>query len=110
MSVPYPHWRDRHESVLLWYIGHPREPLCECAKITGYNTTYLSRIIRSPDFRQRLARVHAERERLVLDQVMARMDADLECIAREREARKRQRLIGDRGAKPTKTKQKLEAA
>jgi hypothetical protein len=109
--VPYPHWRDRHESVLLWLIEHPSEPLSECTKVTGYNTAYLSRIIRSPDFRQRLALVHAERERLVLARVMARMDGGLERQAYEREDRKRHRkLIGDRRADPTKTKQKPKAA
>jgi hypothetical protein len=111
VSVPYPHWRDRHESVLLWLIEHPSEPLSECTKVTGYNAVYLSRIIRSPDFRQRLALVHAERERQVTTRMLNKMAVDLERLAREREDRKRHRkLIGDRGANPAKTKQKPRAA
>ena len=63
-------------------------------KVTGYNVTHLPRIIRSPDFRERLARIHAEREHMVLARVMARMDAGLERLALEREARKRPKRQG----------------
>ncbi len=50
---PYPRWQRRHEAVLRWCLKYPGLPLKLCTKETGYSETHVSRIVCSPDFRQR---------------------------------------------------------
>jgi hypothetical protein len=70
---PYPRWQRRHHAVLLWLFEHPRAKLTDCARATGYSPSHLSRIMCSPDFRQRLGVLRAEQERQVLARVMDRL-------------------------------------
>jgi len=70
VSLPYPRWQRRHEGVLLWLISSGT--LRECAEVTGYTPSHLSRIMCSPDFRARLARLRAKQERQVLARIRER--------------------------------------
>jgi hypothetical protein len=72
VSVPYPRWQRRHEGVLLWLIEHASGTLRECAKVTGYTPSHLSRIMCSPDFRYRLSLLRAKQERQVLAHIRER--------------------------------------
>jgi len=49
-----PSWRPRYEDVLQWRLAHPGGKLCECAAVSGYSTSHLSRITSSLGFRKRL--------------------------------------------------------
>ena len=49
----YPTWQRRYDGVLLWVIEHPCATQTECASATGYTTWQISRIMSSPEFRQR---------------------------------------------------------
>jgi hypothetical protein len=59
--------------VLLWIVEHAAATLDDCAKVTGYSPSHLSRITCSPDFRSRLGSLRAEREREVLARVLERL-------------------------------------
>ena len=52
-SRGHPSWQRRHEAVLLYIIEHPAAKRAEIAAATGYHVDTLSRIMNSPDFRQR---------------------------------------------------------
>ena len=70
---PYPCWQRRHEAVLIWLVEHPAGKLEECARVTGYSRSHLSRITCSPDFCRQLGGIRAELERQVLTRVMDRL-------------------------------------
>ena len=53
---PYPRWQRRHQTVLELLLENPRLKLEECARATGYSRTHVSRIVNSPDFRERYER------------------------------------------------------
>ncbi len=54
---PYPRWQRRHEAVLRLIVEHPRLTLAKIATATGYSPWQVSRVINSPDFRERHERI-----------------------------------------------------
>jgi hypothetical protein len=48
---PYPHYRRRHDALLLTLFENPLQTNKEIAKATGYSSSQVSRIVCSPDFR-----------------------------------------------------------
>ena len=61
---PYPSWQRRHEAILLWVIENPSKTLKHCAQETGYSRSHISRIMQSPEFKERYraARNRIEKE------------------------------------------------
>jgi len=49
---PYPHYRHRHNAVLLAVCRDPSLKQTEIAKATGYSPSQVSRILCSPEFQQ----------------------------------------------------------
>ena len=49
---PYPRWQRRHESVFRLLLRDPRTTLKECARVTGYSPSQISRIVNSPDYQR----------------------------------------------------------
>lgn len=56
---PYPRWQRRHEAILRLIVDEPRLTLAKIAAATGYSPWQLSRIINSPDFRERHEQMRA---------------------------------------------------
>ena len=50
----YPSWQRRYEGVLIWLLEHPTAKLSDCARVTGYSPSQISRIVNSPEFKQRM--------------------------------------------------------
>jgi hypothetical protein len=53
---PYPRWQRRHEAILRLILEYPLLSRTEIAAATGYSPTHISRIVNSPDFRERYER------------------------------------------------------
>ena len=51
---PYPRWRRRHQAVLEFVAANPLAKREAVALATGYSPWQVSRIVNSPDFRERL--------------------------------------------------------
>jgi hypothetical protein len=52
----HPRWRNRHRSVLEFVLANPLANRDAVATATGYSPWQVSRIMNSPDFRERLER------------------------------------------------------
>jgi hypothetical protein len=60
MPKPYPRFNRRHQGVMLWLLDHPAATLTQCAAELGYSRTWVSRIVNSPEFRQRYSAAMGE--------------------------------------------------
>jgi hypothetical protein len=50
---PYPEYRRRHDAILLSILRNPLQTQRQLARETGYSPSQISRIVCSPDFRER---------------------------------------------------------
>lgn len=47
---PYPHYRRKHNAILVSILQNPSQTNREIAQATGYSPSHVSRIICSPEF------------------------------------------------------------
>ncbi len=57
-----PRWQRRYEQVFQLVMNQPQLSNSEIACATGYSVWHISRIVGSPDFRQRAERARAARD------------------------------------------------
>lgn len=57
---PHPRFNRRHLGILAWLLEHPSAPLRECAEAMGYSRSWVSRIVNSPEFRERFQAIATE--------------------------------------------------
>jgi hypothetical protein len=60
---PYPRWQRRHEAILRLILEDPLLSHTEIAAATGYSIWQVSRIVNSPDFRERYERASEYKHR-----------------------------------------------
>jgi len=81
-----------HEKLIDWLILHPERPRRECAEAFGVTYVWLSMVINSDIFRERLAERHAKHadliSRSVIDQAQAVAEQSLEVISERLEAKR----------------------
>lgn len=62
-----------HEAIMRWLVENPQGSLGECAEHFGYSRSWLSIIIHSDAFRAKYQAMQKEADRLVLDDIPAKM-------------------------------------